>query len=109
MESSLEAHSQERRNRHVLNALRHQWNPHPRPHTKGLTHGYVLNALRHQWNPHGIGSNLLVYKNLWMVLRDTQRLAPLKESFQAERALCYSIKALKTNVLIDTHAPQPGL
>jgi len=46
---------------------------------------------------------------LWMVLRDTQRLAPLKESFQAERALCYSIKALKTNVLVDTHAPQPGL
>jgi len=24
----------------------------------------VLNALRHQWNPHSMGSNLLVYKNL---------------------------------------------
>ena len=69
----------------------------------------VLNALRHQWNPHCMGSNLLVYKNLWVVLRDTQRLATLTDSFQAERALCYSIKALKTNVLVDTHAPQRGL
>ena len=56
-----------------------------------------------------MGSNLLVYKNLWVVLRDTQRLATLTESFQAERALCYSRKALKTNVLVDTHAPQRGL
>jgi len=56
-----------------------------------------------------MGSNPLVYKNLWVVLRDTQRLATLMESFLAERALCYSIKALKTNMLIDTHAPQLGL
>jgi hypothetical protein len=35
-----------------------------------------------------MGSNLLVYKNLWAVLRDTQRLATLTESFQAERTLC---------------------
>jgi hypothetical protein len=31
----------------------------------------TLNALRHQWNPHGMGSNLLVYKNLCVLLRDT--------------------------------------
>jgi hypothetical protein len=71
--------------------------------------GYVLNALRHQWNTHSMGSNLLAYNNLWVVLRDTQRLATLNESSQAERALCYNIKALKTNVLVDTHAPQLGL
>jgi hypothetical protein len=56
-----------------------------------------------------MGSNLPVYKNLWAVLRDTQRLATLAESSQAERALCYGIKALKTNVLVDTHAPRLGL
>ncbi len=56
-----------------------------------------------------MGSNPLVYKNLWAVLRDTQRLATLTGSSQAERALCYSRKALKTNVLVDTHAPQRGL
>src|SRR5438034_502985 len=36
---------------------------------KGLR---VLNALRHQWNPHSMDSNLLAYKDLWVVLRDTQ-------------------------------------
>ena len=71
--------------------------------------GPVLNALRHQWNPHSLGFNLLVYKNLWVVLRDTQRLATLTESSQAERAVCYRIKALQTNMLADTHAPQRGL
>ena len=65
--------------------------------------------MRHQWNPHSVASNLRVYKNLCVVLRDTQRLATLTEAYQVERALCYSIKALKTNVLVDTHAPQRDL
>jgi hypothetical protein len=90
----------------VLNALRHQWNPHLCRRCQAFAHPVVLNALRHQWNPHSIGSNVLVYKNLWVVLRDTQRLATLTESSQAERALFSSRKALKTNVLVDTHAPQ---
>src|SRR6266851_10016685 len=36
----------------VLNALRHQWNPHKQDmgYVEGLI--TVLNALRHQWNPH---------------------------------------------------------
>ena len=139
----------------VLNALRHQWNPHVWQKTEGASRGgaqrlaasmesspvapsitsysqcaqrlaasmessryppkaegsalMVLNALRHQWNPHSMGSNLLVYKNLWVALRDTQRLATLTESSHAERVACYSIKALKTNVLADTHAPRLGL
>ena len=36
---------------HVLNALRHQWNPHTAGHER-FDAGLVLNALRHQWNPH---------------------------------------------------------
>jgi hypothetical protein len=90
----------------VLNALRHQWNPHRRPPGHAQRKPQVLNTLRHQWNPHSMGPNLLVYKNLWVVLRDTQRLAILTESSQAERALFSSRKALKTNALVDTHAPQ---
>ena len=36
----------------VLNALRHQWNPHTEVCNRGVRAGTVLNALRHQWNPH---------------------------------------------------------
>ena len=37
---------------HVLNALRHQWNPHTVEPPQLMPSGLVLNALRHQWNPH---------------------------------------------------------
>src|SRR5262249_32373522 len=36
----------------VLNALRHQWNPHILPGTVPEMPLKVLNALRHKWNPH---------------------------------------------------------
>src|SRR5205823_878013 len=36
----------------VLNALRHQWNPHRREDERQRREYSVLNALRHQWNPH---------------------------------------------------------
>ncbi len=36
----------------VLNALRHQWNPHLGCSLAPPGRVRVLNALRHQWNPH---------------------------------------------------------
>ena len=36
----------------VLNALRHQWNPHRDTAAYAIRPVHVLNALRHQWNPH---------------------------------------------------------
>ena len=36
----------------VLNALRHQWNPHTDMRHRAASTLIVLNALRHQWNPH---------------------------------------------------------
>jgi hypothetical protein len=116
----------------VRNASRHPWTPHllrathepsgacSTPH--GITglrtiprdacpvpDGWVLNASRHHWTPHCVGANLLVYRSLCAVLRNTQRLATLTESSQAECALGDSIKALKTNTLAHTHAPRLGL
>ena len=53
-----------------------------------------------------MGSNILVYNHLWIASRDIQRPATLQESSHDERVLCNGIKALKTNVLADTHAPR---
>ena len=82
----------------VLNALRHQWNPHRRPRAicscrtrcstpcgingiltqtlvaPGSTSLRVLNALRHQWNPHGRRAVIM------HALACAQRLAASMES-----------------------------
>src|SRR5438128_11991875 len=60
MESSPQAYGRGPCPQMVLNALRHQWNPHV-CWTQRLGHApMVLNALRHQWNPHN-----LVYINFF--------------------------------------------
>src|SRR5262245_28938424 len=60
----------------VLNALRHQWNPHPCLNLNLDKGVWVLNALRHQWNPHMSGPT----SNSWDSC--AQRLTASMESSQ---------------------------
>src|SRR5437867_3082379 len=59
----------------VLNALRHQWNPHKIRLVEAIARASVLNALRHQWNPHTFGAVLVS-----ATFRSAQRLAASMES-----------------------------